>query len=1192
MKKTKLWLYGALLLFTGSLLTVVTYGEDATEKGKSLANRTQAAQSDSIDTVSDSNFLSHKSQDVSDLKEKQSGGNMQDEAATRAANDDSAALVIENYSNRDAYKIDPDTDPIFERKAEAGRDAMLVADGYEDCTELKRDGADYGEEKTCESTGSVYSEDYTCRETTTGSCGEDQITRYFAVYDTDPHCPYDANNPWKLEGGECVRGGVETLPAMQEKVYRCPIDEENPWSLVGTQCTRTVKDEKEAYGDPIFSCPDDGKEWEFNANDNKCRHYWTEIIPANGTPVFGCLDDSYTFDPVRKVCWKDTTETRPYESRTVYSCDNDSWMLEGRICKKTAVEKTPISEIGIGERYACSYDSKYVLGGITTYTKKTGNWHGDELSAILSIDKENKKCVYTPTIEYLPNINLPGRPSSWISSVARWRGAHPSRPWHYGSSTYLAPHEPNIYMWKNACGKKGSKYVAQIALFTGYSGNSYRNWGGANGSPVSCSRQPTTKQNAQVLSTEQTCPSGKYCVDNTDSAVLSCPSGYTKNGNYCEKTITQSKPANQDIEYYCPLGWTDNGVACERGGRDEHPADQVDTTYACPVGYSLQNEDECHRPRVDIVDAIQTGTNYYCDAGWLLQHPDMCYRFRNESRQAELDYIIYSCGAGWTLEEPDCVRGYEDRIAALGFEGETYPIEILSSFPPGPGATGEIIESYYDAATVPVDIRNLGGGQLQQPPQFTIDDGMDLGFIYAHVSLIQPSSMPVWGIQGHLYLTVDLRQGRVINYTFEQPVAGDTPVLAVDFGVSSRVGALKAGESVPWETGSVPAQVCDTLPLDGDLLGIDVQEDADIFKISAGVAGSSIVSAPACGNGLKATIRIPYTFTGLNAQPIHTGFGFWAGRVLVCDYSEETAEVCPSNKRWNAQHIDSSCTQGGWALINGFPVYRGCWSWDHEWLYEEIVMQESHACADLRAQGCGVLSSACIQEDTQGRCIRTQQTYSCGSGGDMQVAEICKSLFPCIDGECNAEYDTAKDATEDLAKVATSMELMSEMIEGMVDPDNIEFFSGEDAKCQKSSLGIKNCCSDSGWGVDIGITDCDAEEVALGYAKEEGRVVYVGKYESGTWPDKRKYHVHCTYSSKLAKLLVEQGNAQLRKGYGKPKKPRCDGFTQDEFNQLDLNAMDFSEYFQDALDKLENESPTLNQAAQDLGESIQARTGD
>ena len=59
----------------------------------------------------------------------------------------------------------------------------------------------------------------------------------------------------------------------------------------------------------------------------------------------------------------------------------------------------------------------------------------------------------------------------------------------------------------------------------------------------------------------------------------------------------------------------------------------------------------------------------------------------------------------------------------------------------------------------------------------------------------------------------------------------------------------------------------------------------------------------------------------------------------------------------------------------------------------------------------------------------------------------------------------------------------------------------------------------------------------------------------------------CCFGSKMARLLQEQGRAQLGLPWGGAEAPNCRGFTIEELSKLDLSKLDFSEMFSDIMQK-------------------------
>ena len=144
---------------------------------------------------------------------------------------------------------------------------------------------------------------------------------------------------------------------------------------------------------------------------------------------------------------------------------------------------------------------------------------------------------------------------------------------------------------------------------------------------------------------------------------------------------------------------------------------------------------------------------------------------------------------------------------------------------------------------------------------------------------------------------------------------------------------------------------------------------------------------------------------------------------------------------------------------------------------------------------------------------------------------------------------------------------------GQFDPDTLTLFKGERETCGSKVFGVLNCCKGKGFPLIPGISllvalGCNTQEILLHQRDANGLCAYVGSYCSkkilGICITKKK--AYCCFTSKLSRILQEQGRAQLPKPWGKPKTEQCLGFTLDEFARLDLSRMDFSEVYAEFTD--------------------------
>jgi conjugal transfer mating pair stabilization protein TraN len=71
---------------------------------------------------------------------------------------------------------------------------------------------------------------------------------------------------------------------------------------------------------------------------------------------------------------------------------------------------------------------------------------------------------------------------------------------------------------------------------------------------------------------------------------------------------------------------------------------------------------------------------------------------------------------------------------------------------------------------------------------------------------------------------------------------------------------------------------------------------------------------------------------------------------------------------------------------------------------------------------------------------------------------------------------------------------------------------------------------------------------------------------------------HCCYNSRLARIVQQQGRAQIGKGWGSAEAPQCGGFTPEEFQRLDMSTMDLSEFIAEIQSKAVNTIPGTNRA--------------
>jgi conjugal transfer mating pair stabilization protein TraN len=257
--------------------------------------------------------------------------------------------------------------------------------------------------------------------------------------------------------------------------------------------------------------------------------------------------------------------------------------------------------------------------------------------------------------------------------------------------------------------------------------------------------------------------------------------------------------------------------------------------------------------------------------------------------------------------------------------------------------------------------------------------------------------------------------------------------------------------------------------------------------------------------------------------------------------------------------------------INGMDITLDCWKF--ETIYHCNLPDTCGGLSD-----CTDVSQACSLKQ-EGVCVETRFVKSCTEEYCQTNTLTCGETSFCLDGDC---YDETPTQGEGFDEAMGAMGAVSAAGEDLGDPPLM--FAGDAMQCTKKPAGMNDCCKNGGWGDDLGIMSCSPEEEALGLAKEAKITIYVGKYcaESVLGVCIRKKQTYCTYGSKLARIIQEQGAGdQLGISNGTPKDPRCDPITPEQLQKIDFSRIDFSDFYGDMHDGMNLPSPD------DIQDSIQ-----
>jgi len=265
---------------------------------------------------------------------------------------------------------------------------------------------------------------------------------------------------------------------------------------------------------------------------------------------------------------------------------------------------------------------------------------------------------------------------------------------------------------------------------------------------------------------------------------------------------------------------------------------------------------------------------------------------------------------------------------------------------------------------------------------------------------------------------------------------------------------------------------------------------------------------------------------------------------------------------------------GGTRDIDGIKVTLPCWR--YETVYrcntEDTCTALSHCTANSRA--CNLMQN--------GVCVEETHTKSCEERSCQTNTLTCGETSFCLDGDC---YEGTPTQSTEFQESVAALAAISAAAEDLGEPPTM--FTGRPMKCTKSAAGFKDCCKDSGWGKGVGAS-CDAEDKALSLAKKAKLTLYVGQYCAKKIVGfcTRKKRTYCTYDSKLARIIQEQGGKhQLGLSNGTPKDPLCNPLTPEQLQQIDFERLDFSDFYGDMMGNiaLPNEGEIKDRVQNGLG---------
>jgi conjugal transfer mating pair stabilization protein TraN len=276
-------------------------------------------------------------------------------------------------------------------------------------------------------------------------------------------------------------------------------------------------------------------------------------------------------------------------------------------------------------------------------------------------------------------------------------------------------------------------------------------------------------------------------------------------------------------------------------------------------------------------------------------------------------------------------------------------------------------------------------------------------------------------------------------------------------------------------------------------------------------------------------------------------------------------------------------------IIDGVSITQPCWEWQRDYKCRRV--EHANDCATVAANPkCKYDHDECLDDPQEGACKVKDIVYRCTADPATDGAGkafICSGDLYCINGECTK---IEREASTEFKDAVVAIHTLGDM-KDQFDPATMTLFNGQKAGCHKPIFGLVNCCAGktsglltvatggaaiaSGVGAIAALATpfltlflCDPDEKLLDVKDRMGLCHYVGTYcsEKILFVCSTKRKNYCCYESKLARIIQEQGRAQIGKSWGTAKDPTCKGFTIEEFQQLDLSKMDFTEVYDEFID--------------------------
>lgn len=258
--------------------------------------------------------------------------------------------------------------------------------------------------------------------------------------------------------------------------------------------------------------------------------------------------------------------------------------------------------------------------------------------------------------------------------------------------------------------------------------------------------------------------------------------------------------------------------------------------------------------------------------------------------------------------------------------------------------------------------------------------------------------------------------------------------------------------------------------------------------------------------------------------------------------------------------IDANKTK----LVDGTPVARACWGSAMQ--YQCRGETESTCASLINKPFCTQTLSSCVAKNW-GVCTEYSETFECTQTTCISQPDICIAEPYCLNGECNqTKNEESSDMGEGVSRLGALLGAASDVAINQINVNQAKIFAGEVMTCEKHMLGMRNCCSDSGWA--DWVINCPKNMQDLHRAIDDGRALYLGKYEDG-FLDTDKHYVYCIFPTKLGAIIQMEGRGtQLHVLFGNAEHPDCRGITPKELERIDFASLNLSPIEKELVDRL------------------------